>query len=637
MITKDSVLDGLNPEQTQVASHLYGPALVIAGAGSGKTSSLTRRVARLILEGTRPDAILLLTFTNKAANEMMSRAAKLLDMPKLDVQGGTFHSYAFKQLMKWGHRLHQERHPDEPYKSRQVLDASDAEKLLNSCLQRQLLTEGITKEEKGDYKVGELGALVSLAKNTLVSAADLMGEQPFTEKKRNLYLRAATMYEDAKLEYRYYDFDDLLLEYLKLLRSEELREAACGFARHIMLDEYQDSNPLQFALVQEMYKVSKNIMAVGDDAQSIYKFRGADFQNILNFPNQFPDVKLYYLQTNYRSGQTILNVGNAIVKDMREKFDKTLKAHKTNLGEVLLWKPRTSYEQADNIVSIVKDARYSGTPLNEIAILTRSAAHTMEIESTFVREGIPFVKWGGLRFFDKAHVKDLMAILRIKMSLTDRQAGLRVLSLFPKVGEKTAEKYLECAKDGTLGVVLGKKKGYELGEALLDILSPMDLGMTDGEIFDAAVEAYKPLCQLNYKEDFKDRLEELAGLKEPLEAAQSIEEFIALTALASAGENEQGDAVVISTIHAFKGLERHTVIVINVVDGTLPFVRAVTAADVEEEKRLFHVATTRAKEVLVLSCPKSIQLFGETQITRPSAFMSKDILLHCEEKLLPEG
>lgn len=636
MVTKDSVLEGLNPEQAKVASHLYGPALVIAGAGSGKTSSLTRRVARLILEGTRPDAILLLTFTNKAANEMMSRAAKLLDMPKLDVQGGTFHSYAFKKLMTWGNRLHEELYPDQPYTPRQVLDAGDSEKLLNSCLQGQFITEGLTKEEKGDYRVGELGALVSLAKNTLVDLSTLLEEQPFSDKKRKLYLRVADRYEDAKKEYRYYDFDDLLLEYLKLLRSDALREAACGFARHIMLDEYQDSNPLQFALVQEMYKVTTNIMAVGDDAQSIYKFRGADFQNILNFPTQFPDVKLYYLQTNYRSGQTILNVGNAIVNSMREKFDKTLTAHKSHTGEVLLWKPRTSYEQADNVVNVVKNARYSGIPLSEIAILSRSAVQTMEVESTFVREGIPFVKWGGLRFFDKAHVKDLVAILRIKMSLTDKQAGMRVLSLFPKVGEKTAEKYLESAKEGTLGVVLGKKKNYEYGEALIDILEPMDLGMDDAEIFDAAVESYKPLCQLNYKEDYKERLEELSGLKDTLAEAQSLQEFIALIALASAGENEQGDAVVISTIHAFKGLERHTVIVLNVVEGSLPFVKAVSAADVEEEKRLFHVATTRAKEVLILSCPKSIQLFGETQLAKMSSFMTADILSHCDEKLLPE-
>lgn len=636
MVTKETILEGLNPEQAAVASHTYGTALVIAGAGSGKTSSLTRRVARLILEGARPDAILLLTFTNKAANEMMVRAAKLLGKEKVDVQGGTFHSYAFRQIMKMGHRLYPEQVENGTYKTRRVLDADDAEKLMNSCLQRQIITEGITKEEKGDYKVGELSTYVSLAKNTLVSLESLLDGTKLIQKKKDLFRRAAELYEDAKKEYGYYDFDDLLLEYLRLLQDDVLRDAACGFARHIMLDEYQDSNPLQFALVKEMAKVTENIMAVGDDAQSIYKFRGADYQNILNFPHQFPNVKLYYLQTNYRSGQTILNVGNAVVTDMRNKFDKSLVAHKSNLGEVLLWTPRTSYEQADNVIDLIKNAMYTGVPLSEIAILSRSAMHTMEIESAMLRNQIPYVKWGGLRFFDKAHIRDVMAILRVKLSLDDKQAAMRVLSLVPKVGEKTAEKMLEAAKLGTLGTMLGKKKAFEHGELLLDILAPLDLGLSDEEVFSNIVTLYEPLCKLNYKDNYKERLDEVAGLKDMLKESTSLEEFIALAALASAGENEQGDAVVVSTIHAFKGLERHTVIVVNVVDGCMPFSKAVTDDDIEEEKRLFHVAITRAKEVLVLSTPRSIQLFGETQLTKPSAFMTKTIRQYCDEKLLPE-
>lgn len=630
------ILEGTNPQQQEVILHAYGPALVIAGAGSGKTSSLTRRTAKLIMDGVRPDSILLLTFTNKAAHEMMSRVESLLGIPKLPIQGGTFHSYAYKQLMRYSSYLYPDLFEKGSYRCKQIIDASDADKLIGACLTQIMTDRGIGKEQKSQFKSGYLYAQISLAKNKMIPLTTLLAEDyMLTGLQREVFLEAAELYESHKERNLYYDFDDILIDYLKLLQIDEIREAACGYARQIMLDEYQDTNPLQFALVKELYKVSPHILVVGDDAQSIYAFRGADYKNILSFPSQFPDVKLIMLTQNYRSAQNILDVGNAVVADMSNKFDKVLTAAKKHQGHILHWTPRTSYEQADNIVALVRQRLADGVPYSDIAVLSRSAAHTFEIESAFVKAQIPFVKWGGLRFFDKAHVKDLIAIIRMKLSKTDKISALRVFGLIPSVGAKTAEKFFEEWQRNTLGTFLGKKKNFAHGAHIMELVEELDESQDKGALFQMLLDLYRPLCQAQYKDDYLDRMTELEEMKAVLMSASSFAEFVALTALASAGEQTANGAVVISTIHAVKGLEFDTVVVINVLNDCLPFARAETDDDIEEERRLMYVAVTRSKQVLIMSTPSTIQLFGETQVMRPSMFFTEAIKAMCARRITP--
>ncbi len=593
----------LNPAQYQAVTTLEGPVLVIAGAGSGKTRTLVYRLAYLVDQGVEPDQILLLTFTRKAAREMLSRAADLLQRPLTQVMGGTFHSVCYHWLRRYGSLL---GYPE----GFTVMDRADQEHLL-SLLREQL---GLKAAGSPFPRKETLAEIISgLANKNLTLEGLLARDYPqFLEQLPHLE-RVALAYHQEKARLGLMDYDDLLVNGRRLLSEHEpVRRRLSERYRFIMVDEYQDTNRLQAELVRLLAYTHVNVMAVGDDCQSIYSFRGADFRNIMDFPRLFPGTRIIKLEENYRSTQPILDVANAIIAGAREKYTKCLFSRRREGPRPVLFQTGSENEQSRLVVARVRELRRQGLPLSRMAVLFRAAFHSFDLEIELVRAGIPFMKFGGFKFMESAHIKDLLAYLRVVANPRDRLSWNRLLMLLPGIGRQTAAKFTDrLGPEATLEDALLWLKGRKqpaLRELAAALESLKDPGQTLISRLNLALAHYEPLLRSRY-DDFPKRLRDLEHLVAITARYQELNAFLndltldPPSSLADVTEPTH-DYLTLSTIHSAKGLEWDAVFIIWAADGRFPAYYALNNPDEEEEeRRLMYVAATRAKDLLTVIFP----------------------------------
>ncbi|ACF13590.1 UvrD/REP helicase [Chloroherpeton thalassium ATCC 35110] len=619
----------LNSAQFEAVTTTDGALLVVAGAGTGKTKTLTYRVGYLIESGVPASDILLLTFTRRAAQEMLARAAAICDSRCSQIQGGTFHAFAHKLL-----RLHASQ--IGLAENFTVLDQADAEETLD--IVRTAL--GFNKKEKRFPKKRTLATVISTSRNKqlpieLVVEAQYPHFLSFAEEIEFL----AKKYREYKRANALLDFDDLLTELRDLfLNFPELGHQISSSLRYVMVDEYQDTNLVQAELVAHFSAVHKNVMAVGDDAQSIYAFRGANYRNILDFPNQFPECKLIKLEENYRSTPEILSLTNFVINRAKEKFTKTLFSRKPE-GELpaIVSAPDERF-QTRFIAQRILELREEGVPLREIAVLMRNGRDSYALELELRKRNIPFVKFGGQKVVEAAHIKDFLAYLKLIYNPRDVISWNRVLQLLEGVGPKTAKQVIEWVKDSGSpyeigGVKMSAKYAASL-KNLGDLLGSLSSGKKSlGETAAAVMNYYLPLMHEKYYEDFPKREKDLENFLNIIANYQNLETLLAelaldpieLTAIETEPAKPDEQPMTLSTIHSAKGLEWRTVFLINMLDGVLPSKYAVDdAASLDEELRLLYVAMTRAKSLLYVCYPIVCTQRGfEDYMSNPSRFLQK--------------
>lgn len=598
----------LNPAQLEAVEIVDGPVLVIAGAGTGKTRTLTYRVARLIETGLHPESILLLTFTRKAAREMLRRAALLLDDRTERVAGGTFHSFAVSILRRHAERLKYER-------SFTILDQGDSEDVINLLRTRG----GFAGRKKRFPRKATLRAIFSSMMTTLTPLDVVLARDypHFTELHDDI-AALGQAYLGYKMKYSLMDYDDLLVNLVRLLESDtELREKLSRDYRYIMVDEYQDTNAIQARIVQ-LLGSHGNVMAVGDDSQSIYSFRGANFRNIMDFPKAFPGTRIVTLEENYRSTQPILDLTNEIIVRASEKYQKQLFTNKQKGPAPAIIATENENMQSLFVVQRVLELREEGIPLSEIAVLFRAGYLSFDLEIELGKANVPFVKFGGIKFMETAHVKDIVAHLRVLENPRDVVSWHRILLLLEGVGPRTAQRVTDEIMEGRLS--LGPRATERLGQIvrnkkILDLFEMLESIRSDATAppDKAAVilEHYRPILKDKY-DDFHKRLKDLDMFLEIAERYRSLQSLLTDLALEPPNESvadleEEGkerEFLTLSTVHSAKGLEWHSVFVIHVLDGRFPMAASVRSdAEMEEERRLLYVACTRAKQNLYLLYP----------------------------------
>ncbi|MEN6420454.1 MAG: ATP-dependent helicase [Smithella sp.] len=606
----------LNPEQYCVVMEEGGQLLVLAGAGSGKTRTLTYRVARLLESGIRQENILLATFTNKAARSMLNRVESLIHSDTRNIMGGTFHHVAHVVLRKHAHCL--------GYKTNfSIVDSEDSRQLISTCMSELKIDPKLSKFPKSNI----IGEIISLTVNTQSTLDDILETRyPFFLHLINEINQIACLYEQRKKELAVMDFDDLLSNCRILLKENpDILQTLSGRFEHILVDEYQDTNIIQADIVDLLASTHKNLMVVGDDSQSIYSFRGANFNNIINFPNRYPDCKIFKLETNYRSTPEILHLANLSINNNEKQFPKELKAVRDNGMRPVMVSARNVVKQADFVAQRVMELIRSGVPLKEIAVLYRAHYHSMEMQMEFVRRDIPFDMRSGIRFFEQAHIKDVTSYMRILVNPRDELAWRRLLIMYPKVGKATFNKIWQYLKkeENPLHAVLkdefikamSKSAKPGLEECRKTIALLMELPETERipeKIIDVLLNrgGYRVYLQDNYS-DASSREEDLIQLgnfsAQFIQMEDFLNELALLTNMAKEDENgEEGDEdkVALSTIHQAKGLEWSYVFLIWCADGMIPLQKALKEQDgEEEERRLFYVAVTRAKDQLYLCYP----------------------------------
>lgn len=614
----------LNAAQYRAVTTTDGPLLIVAGAGTGKTRTLVYRVARLIETGIRPESVLLLTFTRRAATSMLSRAAALADERCRRVSGGTFHSTAHAILRK---------HPELTGVARTftVLDSSDTDDLIE-LLRRQMRFVG--KERRFPRK-RTICAIYSMAANKLLPLdtvlrrhypqfADLRPELAELFKAFDTYKRTRHMLT----------YDDLLVRLLEALNaSTELCQRLAEQYRYIMVDEYQDTNKLQAQIVRLLAATHDNVAVVGDEAQSIYSFRGASFQNMLEFPKLFPAAQIIKLEENYRSTQPVLDVANAIISDAPEGYAKQLYSSMTAGPAPLLVSARDENEQSRFVAERIAELRAEGVPLQDIAVLFRASSHSFDLEIELGKQGIPFRKFGGIKFAESAHVKDALAFLRVALNPADTLAWFRTLKLIAHIGDATVEQILDH-----LGVELREFRTTKTKETLFarlkqfparasyqaqliklaHVLRTIVADKSPHAQLTTVLRFYRPILKAKY-DDYPRRQRDLEHLQAIAKRYASAVELLGDVALdpSDAAQVERqargGGFVTLSTVHSAKGLEWNTLFVIWLTDGWFPSARSTDEfEDLEEERRLLYVAATRAKQHLYFTYPLSVFRAGGT-------------------------
>ena len=603
----------LTEEQLPVVTASGGPMLVIAGAGSGKTRTVTYRVAYLVESGIPLDRILLVTFTNKAAREMLSRVELLLKRDVKGIWGGTFHHVGNVILRKHAKLIGYESNYT-------ILDRGDSKDLIDSCIGEAKIDVKARRFPKGD----SLQSIFGLATNTSRKLVDVIAYnysqfESLTEEIEGVY----KLYRERKRKHNLMDFDDLLFYWWKLLsENPEVAERYAKKFLHVLVDEYQDTNLLQARIVDILAAKHRNIMVVGDDSQSIYSFRGAHFKNIINFPKVYPDVKLFKLEINHRSTPEILGLANESIANAREKFDKELRANRPEGGKPSVVPVATVYEQANFIAQRMLELREEGLSLNDMAVLYRSHYQSMEIQMELTKRGIPFEVRSGLRFFEEAHIKDVLAYLKVFHNPRDEISWSRILKLLDRVGPRTAEKIFqhinqaprpleEILSEAALKLIpKGGERTFKGFQSLLKKL---------GEQTDQPAEMIKTIVKSDYEEhlknqypNYQERMEDLEQLGSYSIQFKDLEELLSALALVSGieaetvveGEEGDNEACVLSTVHQAKGLEWKAVFVVWLADGRFPsYLSFGKEEEMEEERRLFYVAVTRARDELYLLYP----------------------------------
>ena len=598
-----------NPEQYSAITVPEGPVLVIAGAGSGKTRTIVYRVAWLIDIGVDPHSILLLTFTRKAAMEMLNRASSLLDGRAAMVFGGTFHSVGYSLLRKYAESLALDR-------SFSIMDQRD---ILDAIEQaRKNLTPPVSDlksfpKAKTIYEILSRSVGASRDLETVVK-----DRYPHFEEYVSDIIKISHEYNDIKLKNNLLDYDDLLTQSVRLLEeNEELRRRISSNWRYLLVDEYQDTNRLQASMVRLIASDHDNVMAVGDDSQSIYSFRGANFQNIIEFPNIFPGTRVIKLEENYRSTQPILNVTNQIIDHASFGYRKRLFTRQNSGPLPFLIRPGSEQDQSRIVARLILDSVKYGGNLNDIAVLFRAGFHSFELEAELARNSIPFAKYGGFKFVESQHIKDALAYLKVANNPRDLVSWVRLLKMIPGVGDKTALKISRAIADdyspSNLEILSRKaKKQQDQLSQLFDIFSK--LRIAESSLLDKlelVIRSYLPYLQTHF-DNFPKRLKDLEQLASMGGSYSSLSEFLAEVALEppDADHSEFVDSsqrVTLSTIHSAKGLEWETVVIIWATEGRIPSPMAFNSPDdLEEERRLIYVATTRAKKNLVIIAPQNI-------------------------------
>jgi DNA helicase II / ATP-dependent DNA helicase PcrA len=608
----------LNDQQIAVVEAGSGPVLVVAGAGSGKTRTLTWRVARLLHEGVAPESILLLTFTNKAAREMLRRVEEVCRVDTRRIAGGTFHHVAHQILREHGGELGYER-------GYSILDREDGRDVMTAAVADCGLAVGARRFPKADVLID----LVSMAVNTQTPLADVVADRrPQFLMLTDEILRVARRYAERKHELNAMDFDDLLLNWKVLLAEREnVRRVLADRFRHVLVDEYQDTNRLQGDVIDLLALDHRNLCVVGDDAQSIYAFRGAHFANILEFEKRYPDARRFQLTINYRSTPQILDLANLSIANNVRQFEKELSAVRPDGTLPAIVPCRDVQQQAQFVAQRILELRDEGIPLPEIAVLYRAHHHAMEIQFELARRGIPFVVRSGVRFFEAAHIKDVLAHLRFARNPGDELALKRCLRLTPGIGTATAEAVWtaflarrrrgagaldELVAPDVAGQVPPKgRAGYRRLAELLRALGRAPTADLPGEcierVLDGGYEEYLKAEFLNAD----SRVEDIRQLADYARGYEDTDTFLAeislLSELTAETVSEGGDPdekLVLSSVHQAKGLEWRAVFVVWLADGRFPSAQALKDRDgEEEERRLFYVACTRAKDDLYLTFP----------------------------------
>ncbi|MCZ2268758.1 MAG: ATP-dependent helicase [Ignavibacteriales bacterium] len=618
----------LNTSQFEAATAVKGCYLIIAGAGTGKTRTLVYRVARLIELGHDPNSILLLTFTRKAANEMLKRASMLLDDRCSKIRGGTFHSFANLTLRKYAKAIGL----DSAFT---ILDQGDSEDVINLIRSQDRF---LTRDKRFPNKQ-TLNKVYSLSVNTGKKVEEIIeNDYPHFLPLLDKILEIQKIFIQYKRNNNLLDYDDLLIYLREFLKKESPSvKALLSEIKFVMVDEYQDTNHLQAEIVKGLAKYNKNVMVVGDDSQAIYSFRGADFHNIMQFPKLFDNVKIIKLEENYRSVQAILDFANRINEAAIEKYKKELYTRRGSGVLPSIVAAATDNLQSKFIVEKILDLREEGVQLKDIAVLFRSSFFSFDLELELSKANIPFQKFGGMKFVETAHIKDVMAFLRIAVNPKDVISWYRVLLLHEGVGPKTAQRILDELSTARITIKAEPDdqpefKHHKLGPLFYLLYELQKKKYMPSEMVQKVYNYYWELFKANY-DDWNKRKKDLDIFQNIVENYTSIDSLLSDMAIepiiesvldVDAADKEE-EYVTLSTIHSAKGLEWHSVFIIHAVEGYFPSARSVENLDsLEEERRLMYVASTRAKNNLFVSYPMNLydREAGMT-LSKPSRFISE--------------
>jgi DNA helicase II / ATP-dependent DNA helicase PcrA len=635
----------LNDQQYAAVTSGPGPALVLAGAGSGKTRTLTYRVAWLLDNGVEPQSILLLTFTNKAAREMLTRVQSLVPLETTTIWGGTFHSIGNRLLRK--HALEIGFRPGYS-----IMDREDQEDLLSAVVAGEEVDTTQIRFPTGEV----LGDIYSFALNTDRPIPQVIAERyrrflPLTNQIEWIQKK----YEERKRAANAMDFDDLLIKIVELFKTKpEIAEFYQRYFQYILVDEYQDTNRLQSEFIDVLAAHHQSVMVVGDDAQSIYSWRGANYQNILDFPKRYPSAVVYKIETNYRSVPEVLQVANAAILPNARQFSKVLRPDRkgTDLKPALV-PLLDNTQQAAFVAQRILELRDEGLDLEEIAVLYRSHFQSLEVQLALTRAGIPYSITSGLRFFEQAHIKDVAAFMKFVSNSSDEVAFKRMVRLLPGIAARNAEKLWEqinlapSESRNTFGAWfdVGKapakaQRAWEQLRHTLDEIAPEKKPVPPTNMIHSILEAvYDDYLKSKYS-NHEQRREDLTALENFARGFSDPVEFLSQLSLMATGETEQlntqdedRERVTLSTVHQAKGLEWQAVFIVWLTDGMFPSARSLESNEnIEEERRLFYVAITRAKDQLYFLYP-AIWPNGnlDQRLQRPSRFLGEIPAELCEE------
>lgn len=612
----------LNEAQFEAVQVKDGAVLVIAGAGTGKTKTLTYRVARLIEDGVKPQNILLLTFTRKAANEMLNRATSVLDERCENVAGGTFHSFANMILRKYSKVLGLKNNFT-------IMDSSDAEDVIN-----HLTAKLYPKKTKRFPKKSTILEIYSKSVNKALPTKKVI-EEEFSQFEHctEQIIEIHKAYVQYKRENSLFDYDDLLL-YLKFLMEDhdDIRKRLSNQYKYILVDEYQDTNTLQADIIKLLASEHNNVMAVGDDAQCIYAFRGANYRNIMDFPKMFKDVKIIKLEQNYRSTQSILNLTNKIISRAKEKFTKTLFTDKKGGEKPALICAKDSQMEAEFICQRVLELLDEDVELSDICVLARNARMSFNLEIELSKRNIPFQKFGGPKFMETAHIKDIIAHLRVLLNPDDEISLSRIMLLLKGVGAQTVNSVIPIIKSTSeFNLKLLPSKKSKNFEPLFKILNKERNSNKDlTKIVEDVIEYYRPILKDKY-DDYSKREKDLEHFVYLSTQYKKLDNFLSDLALEPPNRSVEGmyknnikdDCLTISTIHSAKGLEWDSVFIIGAVDGRFPSAYSFNSPEeMDEELRLMYVATTRAKNNLYITYPVDMYDYSTDMVlSKPSRFL----------------
>jgi DNA helicase-2/ATP-dependent DNA helicase PcrA len=659
----------LNEEQFRAVAAKPGASLVVAGAGSGKTRVITYRVAYLIEQGVSPQRIMLATFTNRAAREMLRRVETLTGSQNVHrVWGGTFHRIANMMLRRHATSIGY----DQNYS---ILDAEDARDLLNLCID----DAAIDTKKKRFPKAEVIQDILSYATNTDTPIENvLIGKYPYFEQLTAQINQVDFIFQQRKRERNVMDYDDLLLNMKRLLvERPEIANVYAEQFQHILVDEYQDTNRLQAELIDMVAVKHRNVMVVGDDAQSIFAWRGAEFTNIYEFPNRYPETKLYKLETNYRSTPEILGLANVSIANNRRQFPKMLQAVKRSNDFKPALVPCSDVEQQSAFVaSRILELRDNGTSLEEMSVMYRSHYHSIELQLELARRNIPYRVQSGVRFFEQAHIKDVVSYLRVIVNPRDELAWKRILRMIPGIGRATANRIYESIAvsdppTSAAGFLLDEgRDDADAGQTTFSIAPLLSSGLPSlssklresrsWQDFVKLIEmlvseenrnqpakqieliltnGYEQYLQENF-ENAESRAEDIRGLALFANRYKSTEDFLSELALLSTerfkepqplvGEDvinggEEDELLTLTSVHQAKGLEWKAVFIIWAAEGKFPSPRSLKEIDSEEEeRRLWYVALTRAKDELYICYPLMITDYNrQTVLQKPTRFVTE--------------